>query len=191
MSKKALFFKSMLATTLAVVCTPAFGAEHLDCMKMPMGEPEQAILNRLRDTQRGDNNLSSAVQISLQSRAQACAYLNGWSLSAMRLAFENQWLKVQWGRIPSPFDTSQEERLNVALEPLRPRLIALFSSAVDAVAKGEDPPAPPAGDIMFQDFDGLLKSANIPQNVENKQRLGGWLYAVGFQAAVIAAFSGA
>lgn len=129
-------------------------------MKMPMGEAEQAILNRLHESRRGDNSLSSAVQVALQSRAQVCAYLNGWSPSAMRLAFEHQWLKVQWDRAPESFDTSQIERLNVALEPLRPRLIALFSLAMAAVAKGENPPPPPAGDTMFRDFDGLLKSAN-------------------------------
>ncbi|MFB0872706.1 MULTISPECIES: hypothetical protein [unclassified Sphingobium] len=191
MSKQSLISKSFLVAALAIGCTPAFGANHLECMNLPMGEAEQTVLDRHRDTLRKESNLLAAVQASLQFRAQVCAYLNEWSSAATRLAFEHRWLQVQWGGIPPSFSASEEERLRVSLEPLRPKLIALFRVQTDAIAKGEEPPPPPLEDTMFEDFEVLLKLANIPQNTSNERRLDGWLYGVGFQEAVIAAFTGA
>ena len=179
--------KNTLALMLAAGCSPALGADRLDCMSVPMGEVEQTVLNRHESARRGDDKLLAAVQASLESRAKVCAVLNGWSSSATRLAFEHRWLQVQWGRTPI-FSAEEETRLTAALQPMQSRLITLLYSSVQAVARGDEPPPPPLNDTRFTEFNVLLKEANIPQNAENERRLSGWLYTRGFQAAVLAAF---
>ncbi|HEX7820307.1 MAG TPA: hypothetical protein VF463_06780 [Sphingobium sp.] len=185
------YFLSVKATALAMMaigCSPTFAANNLECMNLPMGAAEQTVLDRHHEARRGDDNRSAAVQTVIQSRARICAYLNGWSQPATNLAFWHRWLQVQRGLVPLIFSADEEARLKVALQPMRSRLIALFKADVSAQAKGENPP-PPANDNAFQEFNVLLKTAKIPQNASNEERLGGWLYATGSQEAVVDAFS--
>lgn len=133
-----------------------------------MGGAEQIVLDRHRDARRGDDALAAAVQLSLESRSRICAYLHGWSDRATRLAFDHKWTEIQWERVSYGFSAAEEERLNIALEPMRPRMIALLSPSANAVARGEAPPPPPLRNPMFQEFNVLLKRAKIAQTNEMK-----------------------
>jgi len=177
---------TLLAAGLCVLGQPAKAADSLSCMAKSYAQPEQAILDRNAEARRGDDALSRAVYDAIEARGRTCAYLHGWSQAAQRLAVAYRWTSEQWfnRKIVAAFTADQQEKFRTALAPKKAKLVSSFSATTDAVAHGQDAPAPVPGVGMYDEYHDVLKAAGIPRTNQTEQLLDGWLYTEGFTAAL-------
>jgi len=181
--------KWLVTAGLIAGATPAFAADHLDCMNLPLGSAEQNILDIHNSAARGDDRRSAALSALLNGRAQSCGYLHGWSERAMRLAAHHRWLQIQWKLLERfrEYSTDEEARLEAALASRIDRLVVLFKPDVDAIVDNAE--TPPPRDGMFREFNPMIKEAKISQKNSSEQNLSLWLYRRGSVVALEKAFA--